>query len=418
MNYILQKIHSFVSLTAIGFLLILAGCQTLPPPVQSPTLRLPTPIIPAPQTSSESNEPTAPVPTAPVTVLPSTTPLAETLIPVNWSDLPGWSQDNHAAVLPGLLASCPFLKKQTPWRLPCEAARQPSSPEEAKSYFENYFTAYRVMNPQGSGEGLITGYYEPLLKGSRKSSATYRYPIYTTPKDLRTIEPTTQNQTGNPNFTKGRWQDSQFIPYYDRAQIDSGKFPLNNQVIAWVDDPIELFFLHVQGSGRVALDNGEIIRVGFANHNGLTYRSIGKILVDRGDLSLDQASMQGIKAWAQANPKKLTPLLNQNPRYVFFREVKNADTSPAGALGIALTPQRSLAIDTRFIPLGAPVYIDTTWPLSNKSLQQLMLAQDTGGAILGAVRADFFWGSGPLAELESGRMKQALKMWLLLPKSP
>ena len=128
--------------------------------------------------------------------------------------------------------------------------------------------------------------------------------------------------------------------------------------------------------------------------------------------------MQGIKAWAQANPKKLTPLLNQNPRYVFFREVKNADTSPAGALGIALTPQRSLAIDTRFIPLGAPVYIDTTWPLSNKSLQQLMLAQDTGGAILGAVRADFFWGSGPLAELESGRMKQALKMWLLLPKSP
>jgi membrane-bound lytic murein transglycosylase A len=186
--------------------------------------------------------------------------------------------------------------------------------------------------------------------------------------------------------------------------------------IVWVEDAVELFFLQIQGSGRVKLDHGETIMLGYADQNGYPYRSIGRLLVDRGDLPLERASMQGIKAWARQNPAKLQDLLNYNASYVFFRELPAGLPGPLGALGVPLTARRSIAVDARHIPLGAPVFLATTMPNSRQPLQRLMLAQDTGGAIRGAVRADFFWGFGDEAAALAGGMRQTGKMWVLLPK--
>ena len=191
-----------------------------------------------------------------------------------------------------------------------------------------------------------------------------------------------------------------------------------------MDDPVDLFFLQIQGSGRVRLDTGELVRVGYADQNGQPYKSIGRVLVERGELKLEQASMQGIKAWGAANPARLEALLNQNPSYVFFRELAGAEngqasaaSGPVGALGVALTPERSIAVDPRHIPLGAPVFLATTWPNSALPLARLVLAQDTGGAIRGAVRADYFWGFGEAAGAQAGRMRQNARMWVLLPRN-
>jgi membrane-bound lytic murein transglycosylase A len=179
---------------------------------------------------------------------------------------------------------------------------------------------------------------------------------------------------------------------------------------------VELFFLHVQGSGRIQLPDGGIVRVGYADHNGHPYRSIGRALVDRGELPLSKASMQGIKAWARDNPEKLPALLAENPGFVFFRELTGDASGPLGSLNVPLTPRRSIAVDPASVPLGAPVYLATTWPNTTTPLNRLMMAQDTGSAIKGGVRADFFWGFGDDAGKLAGRMKQAGSMWVLLPK--
>jgi membrane-bound lytic murein transglycosylase A len=189
--------------------------------------------------------------------------------------------------------------------------------------------------------------------------------------------------------------------------------------LVWVDDPIEAFFLQVQGSGRVQLaDEKETVRVAYADQNGYPYRSIGRYLVDKGELTLDQASAQSIKTWYIAHPARQQELLNANPSYVFFKEEKVTDPKkgPKGALGVPLTPERSIAVDAQFIPLGAPVFIATTQPGSDAVLRRLMLAQDTGGAIRNAVRADYFWGFGAAAGEKAGKMKQRGMMWVLLPK--
>jgi membrane-bound lytic murein transglycosylase A len=186
-------------------------------------------------------------------------------------------------------------------------------------------------------------------------------------------------------------------------------------VLLWVDDAVELFFLQIQGSGRVRLDSGETVAIGYADQNGHPYRSIGRLLIDRGDLPLEQTSMQGIKAWARRNPDRLQELLNHNASYVFFRELPPGLPGPPGALGVPLSARRSLAVDPRFVPLGAPVFLATTWPNTKQPLNRLMLAQDTGGAIRGAVRADFFWGFGDDAPAQAGRMKQSGRMWVMLP---
>jgi len=216
---------------------------------------------------------------------------------------------------------------------------------------------------------------------------------------------------------RGRLDGRRIVPYYDRAQIEQGRGAVPGKELVWVDDAIELFFLQIQGSGRIVLDTGETIRIGYADQNGHPYRSIGRLLVERGDLPFENASMQGIKTWARQNPDRVRELLNHNASYVFFRELPRDLPGPLGALGVPLTSRRSVAVDPRFVPLGAPVYVSTTWPLSNRPLNRLMLAQDTGGAIRGAVRADFFWGFGAEAAREAGRMRQPLKMWVILPNA-
>lgn len=349
---------------------------------------------------------------------PEDTPRA--LTPVAWSDLPGWAQDNHADALPALLASCRVLGKQASWQEACDTAPAVKGREAAKRFFETHFVPHRVAADDGSASGLITGYYEPVLRGSRTPTARHRFALYGVPDDMLTLDLGELAPELKANAPRVRVEGRRVVPYYDRAQIDNGRAPVRGREIAWVEDAVELFFLQIQGSGRLLLDDGSVMRVGFADHNGHPYRSIGRVLIDRGELPLERTSMQGIKAWARDNPAKLTELLNQNPRYVFFRELPGSGASalgPPGALGVPLTPQRSIAVDPRHVPLGAPVHIATTWPNTDKPLQRLMLAQDTGGAIRGAVRADFFWGSGDDAAREAGRMKQALRMWVLLPRS-
>ena len=287
--------------------------------------------------------------------------------------------------------------------------------DAARSFFEQHFTPYHVASAESGDEGLITGYYEPLLRGNRKPVGRYRYPLYGVPDDLVAVDlgelyPELRNMR-----LRGRLEGRRLVPYPARAEIESAHAPLRGKEIAWVDDPIDLFFLHIQGSGRVQLDSGETIRVGYADQNGHPYRSIGRLLVERGELALEQASMQSIKAWGRANPDRLGELLNSNASYVFFRELPATANGPPGSLGVPLTARRSIAVDQRFVPLGAPVFIATTWPNTSRPLNRLMLAQDTGGAIRGAVRADFFWGYGEAAGREAGRMKQRLRMWVLLP---
>ena len=311
-----------------------------------------------------------------------------------------------------------MLGGQAAWRGICTAAAVTGRPdrEGARRFFELNFAPFQVLRVDGGDEGLITGYYEPLLRGSRTVSARYRYPVHGVPDDLLTVDLADAHPELKGLRLRGRLEGKRVVPYYDRAQIGDGRAPLDGREIAWVDDAVELFFLQVQGSGRIALENGETLRVGYADHNGFPYRSIGSYLAERGELPLEKASMQGIQAWARANPEKLAALLNHNARYVFFRELPAGLPGPIGSLGVPLTAGRSLAVDPGAVPLGAPVYISTTWPLSSRPLNRLMLAQDTGNAIRGAVRGDFFWGYGEDAAREAGRMKQPLRMWVLLPK--
>lgn len=214
---------------------------------------------------------------------------------------------------------------------------------------------------------------------------------------------------------RGRLQGNKVVPYYSRAEITAQQDKWAQRTLLWVDDAVEFFFLQVQGSGRVKLPDGSLLRLAYADQNGHPYQSIGRLLVERGEMKAEEASMQGIQAWGRAHPNKLADLLNANPSYVFFREQPNSKEGPAGSLGVPLTAERSLAVDPRTIPMGAPVFLNTTRPNSGQPLNRLMLAQDTGGAIKGAVRADFFWGFGKDAGEQAGRMRQPGRLWVLLP---
>ncbi len=383
-------------------LAVLAGCAAVKPQ--------PAPPVPVAK----------PVPSKPTPAeKPSAAGMAGVLRQTTWQNLPEWQEENPALAWEPFLASCKALSRQEAWREVCAAADalKDPDPQQARRFFELNFTPFQLTRPDGGEEGLITGYYEPLLKGSRKPSARYRYPVFGLPDDLLVVDLTDVYPELKGMRMRGRLEGRRIVPYYDRAQIEQGRGALAGREIVWVDDAIELFFLQIQGSGRIALEGGETLRIGYADQNGHPYRSIGRLLVDRGELPLEKASMQGIQAWARANPDKVAELLNQNASYVFFRELPADLPGPPGALGVPLTARRSVAIDPGFVPLGAPVYIATTWPLSSRPLNRFMLAQDTGGAIRGPVRADFFWGFGEEAAREAGRMKQPLRMWVLLPNN-
>lgn len=396
-----------------GVPLLLAACTVAPVMKPAPEPAPPAPPVVAPPPPVVSTPEPAPEPAKPpVAAMPGAT-----YTRVAYGDLPGWRQDNPAEAWDALLRSCRVLAKQENWREVCTQAESLKKPnrDEARKFFESRFTPYQIASGEGSPQGLITGYYEPLLRGSRKPGPRYRYPIYGVPDDLLVIDITELYPELKGMRLRGRLEGRRVVPYHDRAQIENGSAAVRGREIAWVDDPVDLFFLQVQGSGRIQLDTGETMRVGYADQNGHPYRSIGRVLVERGDLPLEKTSMQGIKAWILQNPSRMNELLNQNASYVFFRELPGGRDGPPGSLGVSLVARRSIAVDPRYVPLGAPVFVATTWPNSAKPLNRLTLAQDTGGAIRGPVRADYFWGFGEEATREAGRMKQPLRMWVLLP---
>lgn len=345
----------------------------------------------------------------------------EILRPAAFAALPGWDKDDLREVWPAFMASCDVLVKKPDWKEPCNVAREvdASSKKTVRVFFEAFFTPYQVFNVDGSDNGLVTGYYEPLLHGARKRGGPFQTPLYRAPDDLLTVDLAGLYPELKGMRLRGRLVGNKVVPYLSRSEMAQAN-AFTGKELLWVDDPIDAFFLQVQGSGRVQLvDSGETVRVAYADQNGHPYKSIGRYLIDKGELTLDQASAQNIKAWFVSHPKRQQELLNANPSYVFFKEEKLTDPrkGPKGAFGVPLTPQRSIAVDSQFIPLGAPVFLATTYPVSAVPLQRLVMAQDTGGAIRNAVRADFFWGFGAEAGEQAGKMKQRGMMWLLLPKT-
>jgi membrane-bound lytic murein transglycosylase A len=378
---------------------LLAGCLTAPPPAAPP----PTPRVAAPEAARAIAE-TARYERVGYDALPA-------IAPVDW-----------AAAWPAWLQSCGAIAQRAAWRAVCAQAATVDARDATaiNSYFVSHFDLYRVSaaNAETRAQtGLVTGYYEPLLRGSRTPSALYSVPLYRVPADLVVVDLAgVYPEVANLRL-RGKLKGGRLVPYPARSEIVGGNL-LSGSELLWVDDAIDAFFLQVQGSGRVRLPDGNVIRVGYADQNGHPYRSIGRWLVEQGQLTLDQASMQGIKGWAARNPERMTELLNQNPSFVFFRELPLGDAraGPLGALGVALTPGHSVAVDPKFIPLGAPVVLQTTHPVSGAPLARPMVAQDTGSAIRGPLRFDLFWGFDENAGQIAGRQRHPGQAWLLLPK--
>jgi len=339
-----------------------------------------------------------------------------------WSELPGWQRDALEQSWPAFRASCGALAHRAAFAIACAAAQalSPASTVEVRAFFERYFDAYRIVSETGrhrEASGLITGYFEPQLDGDRSPTAEFDTPLYAPPPDLLTIDLGALYPELRGKRLRGRLEGNRVVPYFSRAQLDRDP-ALRGREIVWVHDALGAFFLEVQGSGRVRLPSGETIRLQYADQNGYPYRSIGRYLIEHGELAAGQATLPRIRAWALAHRKRLPELLDANPSVVFFEEAPLGDPTlgPKGALGVPLTPERSIAIDPAFIPLGAPVFIATTFPGSDVALERLVMAQDAGGAIRGPVRADFFWGTGSAAAREAGTMRELGELWLLWPK--
>ncbi len=378
---------------------------------------------------------TPPKPVAPPAVRTITTARYE---PVAFDALPPLADADLGQAWPALLASCRAFERSTrraEWAAFCSSARQADAgdPRQLRALLAAQLQAWRIVaitredlgadtkaEPRElsvSDRGRITGYYEPQLSGSRTRGAPYLHPLYRVPDDLLTVELGSLYPELAGRRVRGRLDGRRVLPYWSRAQIENGA-RLSGAELLWTDDALEAFFLQVQGSGRVQLTDGSIVRVGYADTNGHPYHSIGRILVERGELTVEQASLQGMRAWARAHPDRLPELLNQNPSYVFFRELPLGDpqAGPVGAMNLALTPGYSLAVDPQFVPLGSPVVISTAHPASGAPLARLMLAQDIGGAIRGPLRFDFFWGFGKEAGELAGRQRNDVQAWLLLPR--
>ncbi len=394
-------------------MLWLAGCAT--PPVTAPTPpAAPTPVASTPTPAATPAPPVAPTPAA-------LEPKARwTQAP--FADLPGWKADDLRDVRVAFAENCKGLRSKAEWIGACSRFPFDGNVAAQRTFIESEFVPYRLTRADSEDRGLITGYYEPLLKGSRSKTSRFNVPLYQRPDDLLVVELGDLYPELKGKRVRGRLIDTpqgkRVVPYFDRAQIDVNALTAttNLKPLAWVDDTVEAFFLQIQGSGLIELADGSRMRVGYADQNGHPFRGVGRILVDRGELKLEEASMQGIKGWIARNPDRATALLNENASYVFFREIDAKPAGPLGSLGVPLTAERSLAVDTRFIPLGAPVWLATTYPNALVPLNRLLFAQDTGGAIRGVVRADFYWGTGHKAGEQAGRMRQNAQMWVLWPK--
>lgn len=387
-----------------------------------------------------------------VSQVPSVT---DKVFTTDFTVLPGWNEQKFTDTLPGLLQSCRVMAKRLTWNEICAEAvlLAPDDELSIRHFFESRFVPWKIKGMVSEEAGLITGYYEPLLKGSTVYSERTPWPVYGVPDNLLTLDVPVpfRNQSvliarrvGEARLAivpgvssprageiivrtadfpadgrgtlKGRLEGNSLVPYYTRAEISRVQGVNVAPVLAWVEDPIELFFMHIQGTGRIQLDDGRLMRLGYADNNGHPYQSIGRWLADNGEIPLSKVSMQNIQQWTKKNSHRLQALLNVNPRYIFFKAADNEEEGPVGALGVPLTDGYSIAVDPAYIPLGTPVYLVTTWPLSSQPLNRVVHAQDTGSAIRGPGRADLFWGLGSDAGRYAGRMKQSGSLWMLLPR--
>lgn len=311
---------------------------------------------------------------------------AETRL-LTFQDLAGWQDDDHLAALNSFLVTCDLLKGAE-WPSICAIAAEATvSPAAARSFFEMFFRPVQVGTPPA----LFTGYFEPELNGSKTRTARFAWPIYRRPPELK-----------------------DGMTWHDRATIERGILRGRGLEIAWIDDPVDVFFLQIQGSGRIKLQDGTTIRVGYAGRNGHPYRSLGNDLVARGLLRADQVSAEEIRTFVRRHPEMAESLLNVNPSYVFFRRIDDLapEAGPIGAMGRSITPLRSVAIDPDFVPLGTPVWLEKD---GRSPMWRLMIAQDTGGAIKGAQRADIYFGTGAEAGLAAGNIRDGGRMLLLVP---
>jgi membrane-bound lytic murein transglycosylase A len=356
------------------------------------------------------------------------------LAPARWEDLAGWAEDDLEGVDEALERSCGVFSKRGPnaavgegawagaagdWRALCDAVAGADSAAAVRAALEQTARPWAARNGDRE-QGLFTGYYEPGLKGRRTPDERFRVPLYRRPPELVEIELGAFREDLRGRRLAGVVQETRLVPFADRAELDEGALAGRGLELVWVDDAVAAFFLHIQGSGRVELEDGSFLRVGYAGQNGHAYTAIGRELVARGVMSVEQVSLQSIRAWLAAHPDEADGLMQVNKSFVFFRELKGE--GPIGSQGVALTPRRSLAVDRRFLPLGLPIWLDSTFPADEGAaepvgapLRRLLVAQDTGGAIRGPVRGDVFWGHGEEAEQIAGRMRQEGRWWLLLP---
>lgn len=343
---------------------------------------------------------------------------------VSFQQLPEISDAEWEPALAAFQRSCVSLSRKADWKSVCSMAEK-MQPSDAKAFFWTQFVPYEITawtkkadeSVSASTTGMMTGYYEPLLYGSRTKKKPYTVPLHGTPDDLITVDLSDLYPQLKGLRLRGRVDGQRLVPYGTRGDLVKQK-SLDQWAIAWVEDPVSAFFLQVQGSGRIVLPDGSYMRVGYANTNGHPYKAIGRWLVEKGYLTTNQLSMQNIRAWAEQNPKRVNELLNQNPSYIFFmeRQANSYDEGPIGAQGVPLTPMGSIAVDRRYYQLGWPMIVDVKQENPDMHFTKAVVAQDTGGAIKGPIRFDFFWGFGEAAGELAGRQRSEVRAWVMLPR--
>lgn len=362
--------------------------------------------------------------------LDSNRPRPTEFVEIPYDNLVGWASDQQGLALIAFQKSCtallsqPAQRKLSPeniggriqdWHKPCRAAQKltGSTNHEARAFFEQYFTAFSYSQET---EGLFTGYFAPEYSGSLKPTDEYRYPLYMVPESLKVLDLGKFSSALKGKTIVGEVRDGEFVPFKDRKNIDSGGLDKLNLEVVWLKDPADSFFMHIQGSGVIRYEDGQRQLFGYAGKNGRVYHSIGKFLIENGAITRENMSMQAIRAWITENPRQAEALMWKNPSYVFFQALDKP--APVGSMNVMLTAGRSLAVDREYVPLGMPIWLDLTPSLEAADpIRRLVIAQDTGGAIKGRVRADIYWGIGEDAGLVAGSMKERGRYYFLLPKN-
>ena len=330
-----------------------------------------------------------------------------TLEKIKFSEVKDFHKDDLDLALEVFKKDCKRSKRKTLFKNVCLEAEKATN---AETYFTENFTPYKMYNKNKTDKGIITGYYEPLLYGSLTKSKEYQYPVYSVPDDLITVDLSKVYPELKKYRLRGKIVGKKLVPYDERAQIGDDE---KHEILCYVNSKVDLYFLQIQGSGKVQLEDGTLLNIGYANQNGRRYKSVGKLMIKKGYIGNGiDASMQGMKKWFENNPTKMEKVLNHNKSYIFFEKRAKGAT---GSLGVELVAKRNLAVDTRYIPLGMPVFLNTKNPVTKDEINQLMVAADTGGAIKGEIRADFFWGYAKEAALFAGKMKELGVLTILVP---